>query len=147
MANWLKNTVVLMIVFSMLSSFTAFAAYNPPDSPDASYYIASYSVSLKNAGNGNIKVSFDITGTSVMSSLGASAIKIYKSNGTHVASIYYFQSGRTGMMGSNKIYHSDTELINVGAGSYYAIITFYAGNSSGSDSQNVQTSTKTITNP
>ena len=62
-------------------------------------------------------------------------------------SIYYYQSGRAGMMGSNKIYHSDTESIYVGAGSYYAIITFYAGNSSGSDSQNVQTSIKTITNP
>ena len=82
-----------------------------------------------------------------MTSIGASAISIYKSNGTYVTTIYYLSAGRGNMMGSNKMYHSDTESIYVGAGSYYAVVTFYAGNSSGSDAQNYRTGVRTVTNP
>ena len=81
-----------------------------------------------------------------MAKLGASAISIYKSNGTYVTTIWWLDSGRGGMMGSNTIYHGDTESISVGAGSYYAVVTFYAKNSSGSvGTKTVQTGTKTIT--
>lgn len=142
-----KRVCAFVLCMMMLFSVGAAAAYDPPDSPDASYYIAAYSASVSNGGNGRIKVTFSITGTGIMTSLGASAISIYKSNGTYVTSIYYFSSGRSGMMGSNKAYHSDTESIYVGAGSYYAVVTFYAGNSTGSDSQAVRTATRTVTNP
>ena len=142
-----KRICALVLLLMMLFSVSATAAYIPPDSPDASYYIAAYSANVLNGGNGKIKVSFDITGTGTMSSIGASAIAIYKSNGTYVTTIYYFSSGRSGMMGSNKMYHSDTESIYVGAGSYYAVVTFYAGNSSGSDARNYQTGVRTVTNP
>ena len=138
-----KRVFALVLCMMMFLSIGAAAIYNPPDSPDASYYIAAYSASVSNGGNGKIKVTFSITGTD----LGASAIAIYKSNGTYVTTIYYFDSGRSGMMGSNKAYHSDTESIYVGAGSYYAVVTFYAGNSSGSDAQNYQTGVRTVTNP
>lgn len=142
-----KRACAFVLCMMMLFSVSAAAAYDPPDSPDASYYIAAYSANVLNGGNGNIKVVFSVTGTGVMSSIGASAISIYKSNGTYVTTIYYFSSGRSGMMGSNRMYHSDTESIYVGAGSYYAVITFYAGNSSGSDSKTAQTSVRTVTNP
>lgn len=142
-----KRICAFALIMMMLLSISATAAYDPPDSPDASYYISSYSASVANGGNGNIRVTFSITGTGTMTSLGASAISIYKSNGTYVTTIYYFSSGRSGMMGSNKIYHSDTESIYVGAGSYYAVVTFYAGNSSGSDSKTAQTVVRTVTNP
>lgn len=142
-----KRVCAFVLIMMMLFSVSAVAAYDPPESPDASYYIAGYSAGVINGGNGKIKVSFDVTGTGVMTSIGASAISIYKSNGTYVTTIYYFSSGRSGMMGSNKVYHSDTESIYVGAGSYYAVITFYAGNSSGSDSKTAQTSVRTVTNP
>ena len=142
-----KRVFALVLCMMMFLSIGAAAIYNPPDSPDASYYIAAYSASVSNGGNGKIKVTFSITGTGIMTDLGASAIAIYKSNGTYVTTIYYFDSGRSGMMGSNKAYHSDTESIYVGAGSYYAVVTFYAGNSSGSDAQNYQTGVRTVTNP
>lgn len=144
----MKKRVCAFVLFvMMLLSVSATAAYIPPDSPDASYYIAGYSAGVINGGNGKIKVSFDITGTGVMTSIGASAISIYKSNGTYVTTIYYLSAGRGNMMGSNKMYHSDTESIYVGAGSYYAVVTFYAGNSSGSDAQNYRTGVRTVTNP
>ena len=137
--------ISIILVVSALFSFGAVAAYIPPDSPDASAYINSYSVSIINGGSGKLKVQFDITGKGVMTKIGASCIKIYKSNGDYVATIWYTDSGRSGMMGSNKAYHSDLETYTVTPGSYYVIITFYAKNSSGSDARSVQTGTRTIT--
>ena len=139
------RVISVILVLSALFMLSAVAAYIPPDSPDASAYISSYSVSIINGGNGKLKVQFDITGTGIMTQLGASCIKIYKSNGTHVATIWHYDSGRSGMMGSNDYYHSDLEIYTVTPGSYYVKITFYAKNSSGADAQTVQTGTRTIT--
>lgn len=137
--------ISIILILSALFSFGAAAAYIPPDAPDASAYISSYSVSIINGGNGKLKVDFDIMGTGVMTKIGASCIKIYKSNGNYVATIWHTDSGRSGMMGSNDYYHSDVETYIVTPGSYYVIITFYAKNSSGSDAISAQTSPKTIT--
>ena len=142
-----KGTRIISIVLILCALFSlgVAAAYIPPDSPDASAYINSYSVRILNGGNGKLKVDFDITGTGVMTKIGASCIKIYKSTGAHVATIWHTDSGRSGMMGSNDYYHSDVETYTVTPGSYYVIITFYAKNSSGSDAISAQTSPKTIT--
>lgn len=142
-----KRYVALILAMMMFLSVGAFAAYNPPDSPDASAYIADYSAAVLNGGNGNLKVSFDVTATGTMLRLGASSIGIYKSNGTYVTTIYSADSGRSGMIGSNRAYHGDTETIYVGAGTYYAVVTFYAKNSSGYGTKTVQTTTRTVTNP
>ncbi len=139
------RVISMLLVLSALFLVSAAAAYIPPDSPDASAYISSYSVSIINGGSGKLKVDFDITGTGTMTKIGASCITIYKSNGDYVATIWHTSSGRGGMMGSNTFYHSDVETYTVTPGSYYVIITFYAKNSSGHDSQSVQTGTKTIT--
>ena len=137
--------ISVILILAALLSVGASAVYIPPDSPDASAYISSYSVSIINGGNGKLKVQFDITGTGIMTKLGASCIKIYKSNGTHVTTIWHYDPGRSGMMGSNDYYHSDLETYTVTPGSYYVKITFHARNSSGSDSITFQTGTKTIT--
>jgi hypothetical protein len=137
--------ISLILVLTAVLMMSAAAAYIPPDSPDSSAYISSYSVSIINGGNGKLKVDFDITGKSIMTKIGASCIQIYKSNGDYVATIWHTDSGRSGMMGSNDYYHSDVETYTVTPGSYYVIITFYAKNSSGSDAQSVQTGTRTIT--
>lgn len=143
-----KRFFALTLVIMAILNVGALAAYVPPDSPDASAYIANYSARVINGGNGNLKVSFDVTGTATMARLGASSISIYKSNGTYVTTIYWLDSGRSGMMGSNTSYHGDTETNHVGAGSYYAVVSFYAKNSSGGvGTKTYQTGTKTITNP
>jgi len=140
------NVIALMLSLVMLMSISATAAYIPPDSPDASAYIADYAAGIINGGNGILKVSFDVTGTATMARIGASTITIYKSNGTYVTTLTWMDSGRSGMMASNTIYNGDTESVYVGAGSYYAVIVFYAKNYSGGiGTKTVQTSTKTIT--
>ena len=137
--------ISILLILPALFSFGAAAAYIPPDAPDASAYISSYSVSIINGGSGKLKVDFDITGTGTMTKIGASCIKIYKSTGAHIATIWHTDSGRSGMMGSNMPYHSDVETYTVTPGSYYVVITFYAKNSSGSDAISFQTGNKTIT--
>lgn len=140
------NVVALLLSFMMLLNIGAAAAYIPPDSPDASAYIANYAAGIINGGNGVLKVSFDVTGTATMAKIGASAIEIYRSNGTYVTTLWWSDSGRSGMMASNTIYNGDTESVYVGTGSFYAVVTFYAKNYSGGiGTKTYQTGTKTIT--
>lgn len=140
------NVIALLLSFVMLLCIGATAVYIPPDSPDASAYIADYSAKVINGGNGVLKVSFDVTGTATMSRIGASSIDIYKSNGTYVTTLVWSSVGRGGMMASNTIYNGDTESVYVGAGSYYAVVYFYAKNYSGGvGTKTYQTGTKTIT--
>ena len=140
------SIVALILCFMMLMNIGATAAYIPPDSPDASAYIADYSAKVINGGNGVLKVSFDVTGTATMARIGASTITIYRSNGTYVTTLIWTDSGRGGMMASNTFYNGDTESVYVGAGSYYAVVCFYAKNYSGGiGTKTVQTGTKTIT--
>ena len=80
-----------------------------------------------------------------MTSIGATCIRIYKSDGTFVTQFWHTSPGRSGMMGHNKIYHSDTETVTVSPGSYYAKVTVYAKNANGADAIVVTTGTKTIT--
>ena len=142
----MKKFLALMLSLVMLMSISATAAYVPPDSPAASAYIADYAAGIINGGNGILKVSFDVTGTATMSRIGASTIDIYKSNGTYVTTLVWTDSGRGGMMASNTFYNGDTESVYVGAGSYYAVVYFYAKNYSGGiGTKTVQTGTKTIT--
>lgn len=145
MKKKLHNILAVVLIIVVMLNLSALAVYIPPDSPDASAYISSYSASVINGGNGKLKVQFWVTGTGTMTSIGATCIKIYKSNGTYVTEVWHTYSGRSGMMGSNKIYHSDTETFYVSPGSYYAKVTVYAQNASGSDDIVVTTGTKTIT--
>lgn len=137
--------MAFVLVIATLLSIGAFAAYNPPDSPDASAYISSYSVRILNGGNGKLKVDYDVTGTGTMTKIGATCIKIYTCSGSHIATIWHFDSGRSGMLGSNKAYHSDVETYTVTPGSYYVKVVIYAKNSSGSDAITVTTGCKDIT--
>lgn len=137
--------IALILILSAFFTYEAAATYVPPDSPDASAYISSYSAIVLNGGSGKLKVEFSVYGTNTMTKIGATVIRLYKSNGTYVTSVWYTDSGRSGMMGSNKAYHFDTETINVSPGSYYAKVTVYAKNASGSDDIVVTTGIKTIT--
>lgn len=145
MYHKLYRLISLVLVIAAILSVSSFAAYIPPDSPDASAYISSYSVNLSNGGNGKLKVGFDVTGTGVMTKIGATSIAIYRCNGNYVGTIRYTDSGRSGMMGSNDYFHADTETYIVTPGSYYVVVTIYAKNSSGFDAISVTTGCKTIT--
>ncbi len=98
----------------------------------ASEYIAAVYASITNT-NGTVKVTFDITATGRMTSVGATVIRIKDSNGTTIKTFEYETT--SGMMGYNCISHiGSVTYKGVPGGKYYAVVSFVAKNSSGSDS-------------
>lgn len=134
-------SVILVIVFLISAPVQALAA-----EARASAWFTGYGASIVAAGNGKIKIEFTVVGTGTMTKLGASTIDIYKSNGAFVKTISYTTSGNGYMMGYNTAYHSGSVPYSGVAGQkYYAVVTFYARDSSGSDYRSYTTAYKTAT--
>ena len=134
-------SVILVIVFLVSAPVQALAA-----EARASAWFTGYSASIEASGNGIITIKFRVVGTGTMTKLGASTIDIYKSNGTFVKTISYTASGNGYMMGYNTAYHSGSVPYSGVAGQkYYAVVTFYARDSSGSDYRSYTTGYKTAT--
>lgn len=132
-------SITLVIVFLISAPVHAFAA-----EARASAWLSGYSASLVASGDGIITIKFRVVGTGTMTKLGASTIDIYKSNGTFVKTISYTASGNGYMMGYNTAYHSGSVPYSGTAGQkYYAVVTFYARDNSGSDDRSYKTSTTT----
>lgn len=133
---------VLFLLFALYLTSTSLAYAPEPDEINASYYIADRYAACSATGNGKVKVAFDLFGTGVMSMIGATTINVYKSNGTCVATYTYYNY--SSMMGYNKEYHSSSITYYGTSGqSYYATVTVYARNSTGSDSRTITTNTVT----
>lgn len=132
--------IALIIVLSMILSTCAFAAETR-----SSAYLTTYCGVLSRTSTGKLLIEFDVTGTGTMTAIGASIIRVYKSNGTLMKTYNYTDTGCSGMMGYNTIAHGSSLKYTGTAGqSYYCIITFYARNSKGYDSKNYVTSTFTL---
>ena len=105
--------------------------------PYSSNHIASCSATISAVGNGKLKITVSERANGTMSTLGASAIRIYKSDGTYVTT-------SNGLLKNNAASLSGSYTYQGSSGtSYYAVVTFTASNSSGSDSRMITTSTKT----
>lgn len=134
-------SVILVIVFLVSAPVQALAA-----EARASAWFTGYGASIVAAGNGKIKIEFTVVGTGTMTKLGASTIDIYKSNGAFIKTISYTTSGNGYMMGYNTAFHSGSVPYSGVAGQkYYAVVNFYAKNSSGSDTRSYTTAYKTAT--
>ena len=129
--------ISLILLAAMLLSTAAFAATLQSD------YIYYTSCSASRSGN-TVTISFSISGKSKMTSIGAHYIEIYENAGsgfTKVATFSYTNASYTyTLMGYNTAYKSGSVTYPGTSGcSYYAHITYYAGNSSGSDSTSANT--------
>jgi len=129
--------IALVLVFSLaVCPVSVMAATGGTDGsiaePQASNYITSTFADTTNNG-GSVTVDFNMVGTGLMSSLGAQRIVIKNSSGSTVKTFHYYTT--TGMMGYNKYAHGGSVTWTGGSASakYYAVVTFYAANSSGSD--------------
>lgn len=132
-------SVILVIVFLVGAPVYALAA-----EARASAWFSGYGASVVASSNGKLYIDFRVVGTGTMTKLGASTIEIYKSNGTFVKSISYTASGNEYMMGYNTAYHSGSVPYSGVAGQkYYAVVTFFARNSSGADTRTYTTSITT----
>lgn len=123
--------IVLCLLFVTVPSFAA--------SPRSSEYIMGTSADITYKNNGNILISFSISGTSVMTDIGATLIELYEWNEAgdsikRVATYRYTDPGYSHMMGHNDgIYTSYVTYNGTVGRQYYARVHLKAGNSSGSD--------------
>ena len=141
-----NNTRILslLLIFTLaLSTMAAATAVSVP----ASDYIQNCSADISSTGRGNVKVSFSITGTGTMDSIGASSIYLYESTGSGwklVKSFLNTQSTYSYMMASNTRSHSGNVTYSGTSGKqYYATVYFWAGKNGGGDSASRTTSVVT----
>lgn len=136
-----KRIVQILLVFAIVVASLPDVYASGDVTPYASNYLNRYLVTLVSGdSSGEVVLSFSIRGMDKMSLLGVSKVEIYRSNGVHVTTI----PGNTtnGLLGSSVAYHSGMYTYRGAAGaSYYAVVTVYASNSSGSDSRIVTTNT------
>lgn len=136
-----KRTIRLMvclIIVALMLSATASALETR-----ASTYISSYGASIGTDGNGNVTVYFNITGNMYLSKIGATKVNIYKVGSGLVRSYLYTSPAYTHIMGNNAIFHaSSVSYTGVKGSSYYAVVYFYAGDSTGGDTRAYTTTTR-----
>lgn len=128
-----RRIVTIVLVLAVVLSTFAFAT-DTDIAPMASYYIMGYRASIVPTGNGNMNIEFSVVGTGTMTKLGAKEIRIYTGNGTLVKTLTYSTLGYGSMMGYNTAKHtSSVSYSGIYCQNYYAVVTFYATDGSGSD--------------
>lgn len=135
-------TVTMILLFSVSMMASAFAATY---FPNASYYLSNYSATADTGRSGSVIVNFNVNATRVMDSVGASYIVVQEySNGTWKGVGSYFGSASNGMLASDtNSYVGSIAYIGTAGKQYRALVTVYAGKSTGSDSRTVTTNTVT----
>ena len=131
--------LVLMTIFSIPAAAAAAASVPSPAQPQSDAYIAAYYASMGSYSKGTVTVAFHTTGTSLMDTIGATSIVVYKWNSTQpVASLS--SSYTASMLGHYSISHSNSYTFTVTPGEkYYAYVYCYAAKDGGSSTQAYRT--------
>ena len=115
-------------------ALVALIVFSVPASARESYYIRKTSGVIAGVGNGEIGVDFSILAKRDMDSIGATKITLYTTTDDYVDTIEYTDDGYGYMMTSGQMYHNARVYFDCVPGeSYYAVITFYAGDNTGGD--------------
>lgn len=141
-----KRTVFLrfaafLLVTVMLLPMTVSAAVHPR----ASAYLDNYNAYVYLPGDGEVRVYFNVQGTTTLDELGALSIKIYEStDGTNWTWMKTFKHNTTsGMLGYNDFYHSGYVSYDGVAGRYYkAYVCIWGGKDGDGDTRYFYTSAK-----
>lgn len=110
----------------------------------SSLYLDSYRAWLTADSNGEISVVVDVQARDYMDEVGASRIQLLESQDggeTWTTVKIYLKSLHPEMIDTNASYYYDVPVTYAGTPgyNYYAIVTVYAGDSTGSDSRNYVT--------
>lgn len=135
--------LVLLLVMGLSGS--AVAAYEGDEiSPQANAYIDYCYAAVSKSGD-YLRVSYTVGCSGIMTSLGASSVKIYTSGGTPVKT--FWSASNPSMLGSGRTTYSSSVYYDewVSGTSYYAVVKFYATDSTtGSGSETYTTGTITM---
>ena len=125
------QTVVIVVIFSLLLSSMAFAA-----TPKASKYLAAYYATISETTDGNLSIYINVAAPANMAHLGASRISVQRYTGSYWRTEYNYTYPETPeLQGENVGIYSATVVYEpqYPGSSYRAVVTFYGANSSGSD--------------
>ena len=101
----------------------------------ASDYINEYTIEVTPMGDGDIAIDFSVTGTDVMTKLGAECITVYYRSGIRWVFAGEYTREESGMYGSNRTEFSNTICFHGTEGTYYKIqVEVFAEDTTGSDS-------------
>ena len=120
------HVTALILLLMTVFSIPAAASVPSPSQPQSDAYIAGYYASIGSYSKGTVTVDFSTTGTSLMDTIGATSIVVYKWNSTQpVASLS--SSYTTSMLGHYCFGHSNSYTFTVTPGEeYYAAVKCYA---------------------
>lgn len=126
----LVKLVAIILVVSLCAPAGAFAAVPETATPRASQYIVSYNAYIYPAGNGDLQVWFDITGTNYWTDIGAMTVFLYEStdneNFTWLKSFLYEDNDT--MMAHDTFSHmSHVDYEGIPGRYYKACVCFRAG--------------------
>ena len=132
----LSLIIVSLLVAALLGSATASASVVRA-SPTLSSYGA---VLTKGSNTGKFVITYDVSANNIAESLGVSYMKIYKSGGDYVTTIY--ATNLNGFKASGTMSHRNSYTYTGTSGtSYYAEVTVFATIDGVTDSRTVTTNT------
>lgn len=140
----MKNTIrFLSVILVLVMSLSCVAMAAPADeiTPYANAYIDYFYAAVTKSGD-SLRVSFTVDGSGMMTSIGASSIKIYTAGGSLVET--FWSASNPSMLGSNRVTYSSSVYYDdwTSGTSYYAVVKFYATDSTtGSGSETYTTGT------
>ena len=132
------RVVVILLVISLISPATAFAAVPDEIQPLASNYLTSYTTYIGSVGNGVVQVWFRVTGTGYMDHIGTLSIMLYES--TDNENWYwvdtFLHEDYSNMLSYNDSHHMSYVEYEGVAGRYYkAYVCIWAGNGTSGDTR------------
>jgi hypothetical protein len=154
MTKTARLAIIFLLIFSMLGSANAVdTSRQKPDvwepggpSPKGSDYISSYSSYMANTGN-TVVIYYSIYGSGKQAEIGATQIEIYRynSNGTGTFLNIWRSTNNSSLYSYNAYSHNSYVTYTGQPGtSYYAKVTFFAGDGTNSDSRTVTTGVFTL---
>lgn len=124
-----KRIISLILALALIALFATNAAAM---GMRASLLIASHSCSARAGTDGEMDVTFSITGKKIMSTIGAKSIYFYVKNGNTWKFDKLYTQYYTGMSAENKLTHGNTITYQGKAGTEYKIVvTLFVENSEG----------------
>ena len=133
--------IAVILLLCMMMPFSAIAV-----EARASLYLSSYFAMISKGDNeGEIVVSYSVDATDIMSEVGVKKITLYRTDGQESITIY--GTTKNGLVEASTYETAgDYYFSDLTSGSYYyAVVTVYAKDASGSDSRVI--TTKTIQAP
>ena len=146
MKRYLKKASALLLALSLL--VVVFATPGVSALGRSSLYLDCYSAWLTPKNNGAVAVTIDVQAVGNMDDVGATSVIIYESSdggSTWTAVREYFSALVPDMLAHDTYMYFDTPVTHIGrpGNKYFAVITIYAGDSTGYDTREYQTTTIT----